>query len=176
MRIRQCASGSLLGIEGSAARAYFREFSGMFHRDVALQWTFSGRNRRPPRDPVNALLSFAYALLVRDAYLAVACVGLDPYIGFYHTAKYGRPAPALDLAEEFRPLVGDSLVCLLRRVQPAPPAKSAQEDEELRTTAAVLGICVRSLPTGETPTRRRAAASDRRRRGQHHAGRLGTSG
>lgn len=112
---------SLLGIEGSAARAYFNEFSGMFHPNTSSRWVFSGRNRRPPRDPVNALLSFIYALVVKDAYVAIAGIGLDPYIGFYHTAKYGRPAPALDLAEEFRPLLGDSLVIGLinkRQIRP----------------------------------------------------------
>ncbi len=73
-------------------------------------FTFEGRNRRPPRDPVNALLSFAYSLLVREVTTAAIHVGLDPYVGVFHRPRYGRPALALDLAEEFRPIVGDSIV------------------------------------------------------------------
>ncbi|MGH2802189.1 MAG: CRISPR-associated endonuclease Cas1, partial [Thermoleophilaceae bacterium] len=69
-----------------------------------------GRNRRPPTDPVNAMLSFAYALLVKDTTVAVLATGLDPYVGVYHRPRFGRPALALDLAEEFRPLIADSVV------------------------------------------------------------------
>lgn len=76
-------------------------------------WTrfdFTKRNRRPPRDPVNALLSFVYAMLAKDLVATLVGVGLDPYLGFYHQPRYGRPALALDLMEEFRPLVADSVV------------------------------------------------------------------
>ncbi len=76
-------------------------------------WTrfdFAKRNRRPPRDPVNALLSFVYAMLAKDLLATLVGVGLDPYLGFYHQPRYGRPALALDLMEEFRPLVADSVV------------------------------------------------------------------
>jgi len=99
------------GIEGAAARLYFRHFAGMLKVE---QWPrsfdFAGRNRRPPADPINALLSFVYALLVKDVTVTALAVGLDPYMGFYHQPHFGRPAMALDLAEEFRPLVGDSVV------------------------------------------------------------------
>jgi CRISPR-associated protein Cas1 len=78
--------------------------------EAALDFDFDGRNRRPPRDPVNALLSLAYALLTKDLAFVTAAVGLDPYLGFYHQPRYGRPALALDLMEEFRPLVADSVV------------------------------------------------------------------
>jgi hypothetical protein len=71
---------------------------------------FRGRNRRPPRDPVNALLSFAYTLLTKDLTVQAQLIGFDPYWGFYHRPKFGRPALALDLAEEFRPLIADSVV------------------------------------------------------------------
>jgi CRISP-associated protein Cas1 len=71
---------------------------------------FDGRNRRPPRDPVNALLSLAYSLLTKDLTLACYAVGFDPYMGFYHQPRYGRPALALDLMEPFRPLIADSAV------------------------------------------------------------------
>lgn len=70
----------------------------------------SGRNRRPPRDPLNALLSFCYALLTKDLVAVTLGVGFDPYLGLFHRSRYGRPALALDLAEEFRPLIADSVV------------------------------------------------------------------
>ena len=101
---------TLLGLEGAAARTYFSEFQGMIKvRD--LDFDFHGRNRRPPRDPVNAVLSFLYAMLIKQAMVTAFAVGFDPYLGFYHQPKYGKPALALDLVEEFRPLVADS-VCL----------------------------------------------------------------
>jgi CRISPR-associated protein Cas1 len=101
---------SLLGIEGNAAREYFRHFSAMFKPENEPPFDFTGRNRRPPKDPVNALLSFAYSLLAKEMVVAVIGVGFDPYLGFYHQPRYGRPALALDLMEEFRPLVADSVV------------------------------------------------------------------
>lgn len=102
---------ALLGIEGTAARMYFSLFPGMLRSDLAFD--FRERNRRPPRDPVNALLSFLYTLLLKDCVTAITAVGLDPYIGFFHQLHYGRPSLALDLAEEFRPLVADSVVLTL---------------------------------------------------------------
>lgn len=102
----------LLGHEGTAARLYFSRFADMLAppRPLAATFRFAGRNRRPARDPVNALLSFAYSLLVREAVDACVRVGFDPFVGVYHQPRYGRPALALDLAEEFRPLVADSVV------------------------------------------------------------------
>jgi CRISPR-associated protein Cas1 len=101
---------TLLGLEGAAARAYFAEFSGMIKTNT-MTFDFHGRTRRPPRDPVNAVLSFLYAMLMKQTMVTCLAVGFDPYLGFYHQPKYGKPALALDLAEEFRPLVADS-VCL----------------------------------------------------------------
>lgn len=103
---------SLLGIEGTAARRYFSAFGGMLRGGEGGDppFDFEQRNRRPPRDPVNAMLSFAYALLVRECTTTLQAVGFDPYLGFYHQPRYGRPALALDLMEEFRPLIGDSVV------------------------------------------------------------------
>jgi len=104
---------SLLGIEGTAARLYFDAFGAMLREDLSLPggpFTFEGRNRRPPRDAINALLSYMYALLVKDLTVTLRAVGFDPYIGFYHRPRFGRPALALDLAEEFRPIVADSVV------------------------------------------------------------------
>lgn len=101
---------SLLGLEGTAARTYFGQFTTMLKGVAASDFDLEGRNRRPPRDPVNALLSFVYALLLKDVALAVVVAGLDPLIGFLHQPRYGRPALALDLVEEMRPLVADSTV------------------------------------------------------------------
>jgi CRISPR-associated protein Cas1 len=97
----------LLGIEGYGARTYFAAFSRMLKKP--LGFTFEGRNRRPPRDPVNATLSFLYALLVRDCVAALLSVGLEPGLGMYHKVRLGRPSLALDLAEEFRPILADSV-------------------------------------------------------------------
>lgn len=99
---------SLLGIEGAAAAVYFGAFSTMLKADSGFD--FEKRNRRPPRDPINALLSLAYALLVRNVTLTTVRVGLDPGLGFYHQIRSDRPALALDLMEEFRPIVADSVV------------------------------------------------------------------
>lgn len=100
----------LLGLEGAAARAYFGSFELMLSSSPEDGLVMNGRNRRPPRDPVNALLSLGYSLLVRETVAAVVRVGMDPYVGIYHQPRYGRPALALDLAEEFRALVADSVV------------------------------------------------------------------
>lgn len=104
----------LLGIEGTAARVYFEHFAGMLKVDdgesCAPVFDFRGRNRRPPRDPVNALLSFAYSMLTKDFTIVCHTIGFDPFIGFYHQPRFGRPALALDLMEGFRPLVADSAV------------------------------------------------------------------
>lgn len=119
----------LLGIEGSAAAAYFEAFAGMLKQDdpdadvlpglegtasgtpaKPLNFDFNRRTRRPPTDPINALLSLAYSLLSKDCTIAAAAVGFDPYVGFYHQPRFGRPALALDLMEEFRPLVAESAV------------------------------------------------------------------
>ena len=103
----------LLGIEGSAARLYFEQFGGMLKAEDAGQrssFDFRHRNRRPPKDPVNALLSLAYSLLTRDLTITCHAIGLDPFIGFYHQPRFGRPALALDLMEGFRPLIADSAV------------------------------------------------------------------
>ena len=103
----------LLGVEGTAAARYFRSFGAMVNEsesDAEFAFDFETRNRRPPKDPVNALLSFAYSLLVRSWTVTLAAVGFDAYRGLYHQPRYGRPALALDLMEPFRPLVADSVV------------------------------------------------------------------
>lgn len=105
---------SLLGFEGQAASAYFGAFGRMLHGTApGTNFDFRARNRRPPRDPVNALLSFGYAMLAKDTFSAVLTVGFDPYLGFYHGGKHGRPSLALDLMEEFRAVIADSVVLTL---------------------------------------------------------------
>lgn len=103
--------GELLGMEGMAARDYFANFARMLKTDseTLTRFNFETRNRRPPRDPVNALLSFLYSMLAKDMMVTLIRVGFDPYLGFYHQPRYGRPALALDLIEEFRPLIADSV-------------------------------------------------------------------
>lgn len=100
----------LLGIEGAAARAYFGALDTAIAADLKPRFAVTGRNRRPPKDPVNALLSFAYACLVREWTQVLHRVGFDPYRGFLHQPRHNRPALALDLMEEFRPVVADSVV------------------------------------------------------------------
>lgn len=100
---------SLLGIEGSAANAYFE----LFQKAFDPSWKFIKRNRRPPRDPVNALLSLGYTFLGHAMTAALQVVGLDPYLGYFHQEEYGRPALALDLIEEFRAPLVDSLALTL---------------------------------------------------------------
>lgn len=92
---------SLRGVEGAATAAYFSAYRSFF----GPEWNFNDRNRRPPADPVNVLLSFGYTLLTQLASAAVQTAGLDPYVGFLHEVVYNRPALALDLMEEFRPVV-----------------------------------------------------------------------
>lgn len=101
----------LLGLEGSVAARYFSQFSKMIKpRDFDATWSFEHRNRRPPTDPVNALLSFGYAMLVKEFTVALLSEGLDPHWGFYHQPRHGRPALALDLMEPFRATIADSAV------------------------------------------------------------------
>ena len=101
--------GALLGLEGAGSAFYF----GVFGRLLKGEWSFTRRQRRPPRDPVNALLSFGYVLLMNQVASAVSIVGLDPYVGFLHSSGFGKPALALDVMETFRPLVVDSTVLTL---------------------------------------------------------------
>jgi len=103
----------LLGVEGAAASRYFGVFGELLKCDNdarRLTFDFKQRNRRPPADPVNALLSYAYSLLVRSWLVTLSAVGFDPYRGFYHQPRYGRPALALDMMEAYRPLIADSCV------------------------------------------------------------------
>lgn len=115
----------LLGAEGNAAARYFRHFGAMISAPAgaagedagttaaeAWLFDFDKRTRRPPTDPVNALLSYAYSLLARSVAVTLTAVGFDAYRGFYHQSRYGRPALALDMMEPFRPLLADSAVLM----------------------------------------------------------------
>jgi CRISPR-associated exonuclease Cas4/CRISPR-associated protein Cas1 len=101
--------GELLGLEGEAASIYFRHFEQMLS-PRAPEFKFATRSRRPPTDPVNALLSMAYGLLTRTFLATLQAVGFDPYQGFYHQPRHGRPALALDMMEPYRPIIADSSV------------------------------------------------------------------
>ena len=100
------------GLEGEAASAYFFAFSGLI-RESGKTFAFNGRNRRPPRDPVNALMSFIYALVSTNCVAALEEVGLDPQIGFLHGIRPGRASLGLDLMEEMRPALADRLALTL---------------------------------------------------------------
>jgi len=107
-------SEELLGVEGNAARIYFMRFGNMLKKQAGVTgFNFTERNRRPPRDPINALLSYTYALMTKDFAITLLATGFDPYLGLYHAPRYGKPALALDLMEEFRPLIADSVVVTL---------------------------------------------------------------
>ena len=102
---------TILGMEGAGSAAYFNCFGNMLSDQQ--QWAFAGRVKRPPTDPVNALLSYGYALLTSQVASAVQIIGFDQFIGYLHSSVYGRPALALDLMEEFRPIIVDSVVLTL---------------------------------------------------------------
>lgn len=146
---------ALLGIEGAAALVYFRNFGGMIKGEedtdeipgleeepgariqavqTAFNFDFKSRNRRPPRDPVNALLSLGYSLLARDCTVAALAVGFDPYIGLYHQPRFGRPALALDVMEEFRPLIADSAVLTAINNRMLSPSDFVQAGEAVNLT------------------------------------------
>ena len=138
---RKTTLNALLGLEGTASRAYFRGFRGLFDD----HWNFNSRTRRPPRDPVNVLLSFGYTLLVQDCRSAVQSVGLDPYAGYLHSISYNRPSMALDLVEEFRVIVDglalwscNSGVLTPQDFTPGPPERPiVLSDEGIRAYVQV---------------------------------------
>lgn len=110
--VRTSDAEALLGIEGTAARLYFSHFTGLLKGRAAETgaFDFEARNRHPPKDPINALLSLAYTLLLKDWVVTLHACGLDPMMGLYHQPRYGKPALALDMMEPFRPIVADSVV------------------------------------------------------------------
>lgn len=112
LALKSASSEELRGHEGDAASTYFSVFSHLLHTTEPA-FGFNGRNRRPPRDAVNCMLSFIYTLLSNDCAAALESVGLDPYVGMFHTLRPGRPSLALDIMEEMRAYLGDRLVISL---------------------------------------------------------------
>ena len=143
-RIPRCDDlDQLRGIEGESARAYFSCFDRMVREDRE-SFRLDGRNRRPPLDPMNALLSFLYAMLTNDCVAAAEGVGLDPQVGFLHALRPGRAALALDLMEELRAILADRLALTLvnrRQVTAADfddrPGGAVYLGEEGRKTVVV---------------------------------------
>lgn len=119
------------GVEGEAARRYFAAMNLLVRADLRSDFAMDGRTRRPPRDRLNALMSFLYALLTNDCRSALEAVGLDPQVGLFHALRPGRAALALDLMEEFRPIIDRVALSLVNRGQ------LAARDFEMREGGAV---------------------------------------
>lgn len=141
---RELVMDKIRGYEGLASRIYFSAFSLLLRNDSFM---FKGRNKRPPLDPVNAMLSYIYTVLTVDVLSAIQTVGLDPYLGTLHEIAYGRPSLACDLVEEFRPAIADRLVLgLLNRkaVSPddfiyrTPQRKAYADDEDMAANRPVV--------------------------------------
>ena len=124
----------LRGEEGNAANTYFEVFNHLILHQKE-DFKFNGRNRRPPKDEVNAMLSFVYTLIANDVAAALESVGLDPYVGFMHTLRPGRTSLALDMMEELRPYLGDRLVLsMINRKQVTKNDFIRQSDESFVMT------------------------------------------
>lgn len=109
---KEYTANQLMGVEGSCSRLYFQAFAKMLRQDLG----FTGRNRRPPKDPVNALLSLLYTMLSSEIACVLEASSFDPYLGFYHGLRYGRVSLALDIVEEFRqPLVDNYIITLVNK-------------------------------------------------------------
>jgi CRISPR-associated protein Cas1 len=132
---------SLRGFEGKAGTWYWPAFKTLLKNDMG----FTNRVYYPSTDPVNALLSFCYSLLQKDVASAVQLVGLDPYLGFFHTVQYGRPSLALDLMEQFRPLVVDPLVVALIARDEIGPQDFARGAEKTRPVLLKEGAVKRVI-------------------------------
>ncbi|MCY3709422.1 MAG: CRISPR-associated endonuclease Cas1 [Caldilineaceae bacterium] len=128
-RINACQTiNSLSGVEGRGTAAYFRVWKEL----LKPPWRFERRIRRPPPDPVNILLSFGYTLLTQNIWGAVLTAGLDPYVGFLHQLNYNRPSLPLDLMEEFRPVIVDSVVLRCLNNEILTPDHFVPGDQEER--------------------------------------------
>ena len=148
---------SLMGIEGRATAVYFSAWP----RLLKSPWAFTKRQRRPPPDPVNALISFAYTLLAQNVSGALMTVGLDPYVGFLHRLEYNRPSLTLDMVEEFRPLVADSVAlrCLNNEIlTPAHFRQGRERPSELTTEG--LRLFIREFERHLTRKFRHASSGD----------------
>ncbi len=138
------AMDKVRGIEGMASQFYFSVFSLML-KQQRNAFAFTVRSRRPPRDRMNCLLSFLYALVRHDCVAALTCAGLDPFVGFLHTDRPNRPSLALDLMEEFRPWVADRLaVTLINRQQIGPQHFNEREGGGVEFTEAGRKLTIQS--------------------------------
>lgn len=134
LALKSASSDELRGHEGDAASAYFSVFSHLLRTSDPV-FQFNGRNRRPPRDAVNCMLSFIYTLIANDCTSALESVGLDPYVGLFHTLRPGRPSLALDIMEEMRAYLGDRLVLsLINRRQVSGRDFISQGEDTVTTT------------------------------------------
>lgn len=149
LSVADCAE-TLRGIEGNAAAEYFRVFDEMILQDKE-DFFFRGRNRRPPQDNVNALLSLAYTLLANECASALRGVGLDPYVGFLHTDRAGRKSLALDLEEELRSVFADRFVLTLINNR----ILSAKDFEKQQTGAVLLKEAGRKVFLAEWQKRKK---------------------
>lgn len=129
---RACAPDVVRGVEGAGTRIYFSVFN-LLIRNPGFH--FPNRNRRPPKDPVNALLSFAYTLLTNEVISAIKSCGLDPYMGTLHEIAYGRPSLACDLVEEYRCLIADRFVLNLLNRKMITPEDFHYREDTVQTVA-----------------------------------------
>lgn len=152
-KLKQCPTmEGLMGHEGVAAHWYFTAFGRMVRREFA----FEHRSRRPPRDPVNAMLSLGYTLLYNDCLTAVEAIGLDGNIGFLHALEYGRASLASDMVEEFRWLIDGMVLGIVNRGMVHPDDFTPQEDGGYR-----MGDPARKMFYGQYEERMRAETTDR---------------
>ncbi|MBJ7900425.1 MAG: type I-D CRISPR-associated endonuclease Cas1 [Cyanobacteria bacterium RI_101] len=136
LALQKSSLDEVRGVEGIAARDYFACWQTMLGND----WQFTGRFRRPPTDPVNALLSFGYGLLRTQVVAAVHVAGLDPYIGFLHETTRGQPAMVLDLMEEFRSLIADSVVLTVLNQKEIKPKDFTESLGAFRLTDSAIKV------------------------------------
>ena len=134
LALKSASSEELRGHEGDAASTYFSVFSRLL-RTTDPAFRFNGRNRRPPRDAVNCMLSYIYTLIASDCTAALESVGLDPYVGMFHTLRPGRPSLALDIMEEMRAYLGDRLVISLINRRQVSGRDFIQQGEDTVTTS-----------------------------------------
>jgi CRISPR-associated protein Cas1 len=134
---------SLRGYEGKAGAYYFAAYKAMLNP----AWNFQGRAYYPPPDPINSALSLGYSLLLKDTIAAIQLVGLDPYLGFFHVIEYARPSLALDVMEEFRPILVDTLILELvqrQRLTPAQFVRTGRQERPVEMSEAGLQLLLRT--------------------------------
>lgn len=150
---------TLRGYEGKAGAYYFAGLKALLHPG----WGFQGRRYYPPPDPINAALSLGYSLLLKDAVAAVQLVGLDPYLGFFHVIEYARPALALDVMEEFRPVVVDSIVLELvsrQQLTPADFTKTGRQERPVEMSEGGVNLLLKAYEERLQTTVRHPVSGD----------------